>query len=378
MPPALPPGLQLSLDLKVPEVEGDNWEQGRLLRRTNVGSAAVVLQQLLARGGNGDAYLARLTSFSLSDPAAASPWGSALPPKLVVLKLGRWPYAGIAGDKRTKYRAARRRVAAFEYVFLHQLQSCMYVVKTYAYSTVSAVERSSSSSAGTSDAAAARASNTEGVGADSDTERISLSVLKASRANSKGLPCIIMQWVEAGSLASLLNPAPGVWRPLSPRAAWWVMTDVFAALEAMHEAGIVFRDLTPGNVLVTSPPSSRVPSYSVCDFESATRLSGTCLPKNDGRYGTPGFRAPDQFYTWLSDTWQLGLLLLACRTEGVPPNGSSLADISSSEPWQRLLPIEQELLAACFAEHGQRVTPAMLPERVSYFETFPAQLPDSV
>jgi len=160
---------------------------------------------------------------------------------------------------------------------------------------------------------------------------------------------------------------------MSARDAWYVIRDVAQALTAMHDANLVFRDLTPNNVLVSSLPGTERPQFCLCDLESACRLSVSRPPVNDGMTGTSGFMAHDLYYTGLSDAWQLGLLLLACRSGTMLPSGDQLRrieDIHRHEVWGSLEPEEQELLEACCADLNKRRPPALIVEQLRYFTGF--------
>src|SRR6266700_4189853 len=102
------------------------------------------------------------------------------------------------------------------------------------------------------------------------------------------------------------------------------------ALGSAHAAGVVHRDVKPGNILVT--PDGRV---VLTDFGIATLHGDPGLTQAGMVMGTPGFTAPERIRgepaTPASDLWSLGATLYAA-VEGQGPfaqRGSSFAVLSS-------------------------------------------------
>ncbi|WP_436533480.1 serine/threonine-protein kinase [Actinoplanes sp. HUAS TT8] len=118
-----------------------------------------------------------------------------------------------------------------------------------------------------------------------------------------GTPYFVMPYADRGTLEDRL--AAG--RPVSAGAAFAVAREVALALRRVHEAGVVHRDVKPGNLLIFSEPSGAEPAGKtdadpllraderlvLGDFGLAKDLSmratGLSLPA-----GTPGYMAPEQ------------------------------------------------------------------------------------
>ncbi|MER5178050.1 serine/threonine-protein kinase [Streptomyces sp. NPDC002896] len=132
-------------------------------------------------------------------------------------------------------------------------------------------------------------------------------------ATEEGRPWIVMELVRGLSLSDVLE-AEG---PMSPRRAAQVGAEVLAALRAAHEAGVLHRDVKPGNVLIAN--DGRI---VLTDFGIATVEGSSALTMTGEVVGSPEFLAPERALGRRpgpeSDLWSLGVLLYAA-VEGVSP-----------------------------------------------------------
>jgi serine/threonine protein kinase len=102
-----------------------------------------------------------------------------------------------------------------------------------------------------------------------------------------GVLFIAMRYVSGGDVRSLLRRQG----PLPPGRAAAIISPVACALDAAHGAGLVHRDVKPGNMLVDAGPG-RPDHVYLADFglsksRSASVLTGTGL-------GTVAYMAPEQ------------------------------------------------------------------------------------
>jgi serine/threonine-protein kinase len=124
-----------------------------------------------------------------------------------------------------------------------------------------------------------------------------------------------MPLVEGKSLDELVKS--GHWRTGDGTEAARMVAKIARAVQFAHEAGILHRDLKPGNVLVTPDGEPRI-----TDFGLAKQVrSGARLTLTGQLLGTPGFMAPEQvrgrsLSTPATDVYSLGAImyfLLACQ-----------------------------------------------------------------
>ena len=164
---------------------------------------------------------------------------------------------------------------------------------------------------------------------------------------AEGSPWIIMELVPSRSLAQVLAEDG----PLSPPRAAAMGVTLLEALGSAHAAGVVHRDVKPGNILVT--PGGRA---VLTDFGIATLHGDPRLTQAGMVMGTPGFCAPERIRgepaSPASDLWSLGATLYAA-VEGRGPfegQGSAMAILASivhadPPPATRAGPLEPVILA---------------------------------
>ncbi|MFW6692887.1 protein kinase domain-containing protein [Streptomyces sp. MAR4 CNX-425] len=128
-----------------------------------------------------------------------------------------------------------------------------------------------------------------------------------------GLPCIVMEHVPAPALDEVLKKDG----PLAPAEAVRIGIGVIAALRAAHAAGVLHRDVKPGNVLLG--PDGRV---VLTDFGIAVVADTSTLTRTGELVGSVDFCAPERLRgadpAPASDLWALGATLYQA-VQGRPP-----------------------------------------------------------
>ena len=129
-----------------------------------------------------------------------------------------------------------------------------------------------------------------------------------------GRQAVVMQYVPGRSLRQVLDDD----RKLSPERTIQIGAAVAAALGAAHDAGLVHRDVKPGNILIT--PEGRV---LLTDFGIAKAVSGDGdLTSDNVMMGTAKYLSPEQVrgrrLDGRADLYSLGLVLYECLAGRVP------------------------------------------------------------
>lgn len=100
-----------------------------------------------------------------------------------------------------------------------------------------------------------------------------------------------MPAVEGGSVADLLRRHG----PLPPAYTAEILRQLLAALSAVHGAGVIHRDVKPGNLLL-EPTGVDQPFVRLTDFGVAIAVDAPRMTTRSMVLGTPGFIAPELMY----------------------------------------------------------------------------------
>ncbi|MGD9701514.1 MAG: serine/threonine-protein kinase [Acidimicrobiia bacterium] len=137
-----------------------------------------------------------------------------------------------------------------------------------------------------------------------------------------GRQAVVMQYVPGRSLREMLDED----KRLTPELTIRIGVAVAAALDSAHQAGLVHRDIKPGNILVT--PQGRV---LLTDFGIAKASSGDGdLTSDNVMMGTAKYLSPEQVrgrrLDGRADLYALGLVLYECLAGRVPFQGGNDAE----------------------------------------------------
>ncbi|MEU7058131.1 serine/threonine-protein kinase [Streptomyces sp. NPDC046197] len=163
-------------------------------------------------------------------------------------------------------------------------------------------------------------------------------------------PWLATEFVPAPTLHDLV----AVCGPLPPSAVWWVTRGIAEALVSIHRAGLLHRDLKPGNVLIEAD------GVRVIDFGIAKIMDGGRFTRTGISAGTPGFMPPEQVDLGAveapGDVYALAATLLYAATGHAPYTGTSWHQV-----FRKLISHAAPDLTGLPAEFGDLVRRCLLP-----------------
>ena len=142
---------------------------------------------------------------------------------------------------------------------------------------------------------------------------------------------IVMEHVDGPSLSQMLTEGP-----LGVDKSLMILEETASALYAAHRAGVVHRDVKPGNIIMA--PSGHV---KLTDFGIARSQDTSTITDSGSITGTATYLSPEQASgekaTESSDLYSLGVVIYSCLTGGPPftregPVAIALAHLQDPPP----------------------------------------------
>ncbi|MFE3032713.1 protein kinase [Streptomyces canus] len=137
-------------------------------------------------------------------------------------------------------------------------------------------------------------------------------------AEVDGRPLIVMELVEGPSLDQVLRKQG----TLDPREAAGIGAKVMDALAAAHQAGVLHRDVKPGNILLDGSGRVLLTDFGIATMDDPGDGSATSLTRTGHLVGSLDYMAPERAQGGdpgpASDVWALGATLYAA-IEGASP-----------------------------------------------------------
>jgi len=168
-----------------------------------------------------------------------------------------------------------------------------------------------------------------------------------------GRPFIVMEYVPGGTLAECGR--------LPPQRAVELGLQACAGLQHAHDAGLVHRDVKPGNLLLREDGVLKIADFGIARAAETTRHTqvGTIL-------GTAAYLAPEQIAgedaTRASDIYSLGSVLYELLTGRPPYLFESLAELAAQQAEGGAIAPVRDLEPAVPAEVERAVMHALAHE----------------
>jgi serine/threonine-protein kinase len=162
----------------------------------------------------------------------------------------------------------------------------------------------------------------------------------AQDGTGETLAYLVMELVEGEPLSTLVAREG----PLSTEATLSLLRQTAFGLGEAHQAGLVHRDVKPGNILVR--PDGTV---KITDFGIAWSARSVALTRTGQVIGTPQYLSPEQAEgrptTPASDVYALGLIGYECLTGHAAFDGDNAVTIALKQVQQEPEPLPGELPA---------------------------------
>ncbi|MBL8177983.1 MAG: serine/threonine protein kinase [Bryobacterales bacterium] len=193
---------------------------------------------------------------------------------------------------------------------------------------------------------------------------------------------IVMEYLDGGNLAQFRAS-----ERLTRRRILDLTIDICDAVAAAHKAGLVHRDLTPKNIMITASGVVKILDFGLAKLAGSQRLT-----QHNQILGTPGYMAPEQMWNPLNvdsraDIFSIGVILYEMITgilpysmneflsQEVPPIPEEF-EAAGCDPWPELQGIVTDALAwspddrfqnlESMADQLKKVRASLDPSRRSY------------
>ncbi|WP_435834303.1 serine/threonine-protein kinase [Streptomyces catenulae] len=134
-----------------------------------------------------------------------------------------------------------------------------------------------------------------------------------------GRPVIVMELVDGPSLDDAVGRRGGI----EPREMAAIGARVMDALDAAHRAGVLHRDVKPGNVLLDSSGRVVLTDFGIASIEAPGDGAETNITRSGELVGSLDYLPPERAQGMgpspASDIWSLGMTLYAAVEGGTAP-----------------------------------------------------------
>ena len=138
------------------------------------------------------------------------------------------------------------------------------------------------------------------------------------------LPFIVMEFVDGKLLKDLIKDGP-----MTAQEAGHIIGGILTALEYSHRAGVVHRDIKPGNVMVTRSGQIKVMDFGIARAisDSSATVAQTSVILGTAQYFSPE-QAKGETVDLRSDLYSTGVVLFEMLTGRAPFTGDSAISVA--------------------------------------------------
>jgi eukaryotic-like serine/threonine-protein kinase len=162
-----------------------------------------------------------------------------------------------------------------------------------------------------------------------------VQVFDSGQDEESGRHYIVMEYVPGSSCAELLREH----KLLEVDEAVALVRDACHGLDYAHRAGVVHRDVKPGNLLV----SEETGTAKLADFGIAKAGDGTRITQTGSVLGTAAYLSPEQAHgeeaTPVSDIYSLGVCAYQFLAGRLPHEYGSLTELALKQHQEPVTPI---------------------------------------
>lgn len=147
-------------------------------------------------------------------------------------------------------------------------------------------------------------------------------------------PYLVMELVDGETLFSAVERGP-----LALDQVHQIVVQICEALSAAHRAGVVHRDIKPGNIMLT-PNGVKILDFGFAKLNEAATL----ITQEGMSLGSPTYMSPEQFLgsstvDERTDLWALSVVAYFALTGKAPFTGLKFVDIAKSVLAHRFEPV---------------------------------------